>query len=265
MRASALGDGLKWPFLAQASPGSTEESGRGRRAGMIRKAGMTRKAALLALLLTCGCGGSGKSAKSSSDVNCPTGQTFDGEFCQVDQTVATREQPAPAPEEQEPVAPSPEPEPEPTEDPIQPVPPEGEPSPAIPPKMATPVDVTMAAQAGPLISYMAGAHLPAGARSFGSPFAGQFAEGQILERKVQLSLGRCYTVVAAGLPHISEVNVELFPEGATVAAAKDSTVGMQAVLGSRQDCFKPVASGTYRLVLTVEKGQGVAAAQVFEK
>src|SRR5690606_14762112 len=228
---------------------------------------MIRKAPLVALLLIAGCGGSSKSAQSSGDVNCPSGQTFDGEFCQVDQTVATREQPATEPEPNEPVAPVPVEDGEPThqEQPNEPAPAQEEPSPVATPKMATPVDVTMAAQAGPLSSYMASAHLPAGARPFGSAFAGQFAEGQVLERKVLLAAGKCYTVVAAGLPPISEVNVALFLEGATIAAAQDETTGMQAVLGSRQSCFQPVASGTYRLVLTVEKGQGVAAAQVFEK
>jgi hypothetical protein len=123
----------------------------------------------------------------------------------------------------------------------------------------------MAAQAAPLVQYLAASHLPSGARAFGAPFAGQFAEGQILQRKVQLTAGKCYTVVAAGLPPIGEVDIELVAEGEKEAAAKDATNGIQAVLGSRSKCFTPPQTGPYKLILRVTRGQGVAAAQAFQK
>lgn len=215
-------------------------------------------------------------------MKCPPGQTFDGEFCQVDQSVATAEQRLDGTgqegtgqegtEDEEPGAPD-----ESSDAPV-----EGEPKPSgsdntqdegpteegnsdTPPEKATPVDVTMAAQAGPVIQYLASSHLPSGAKQMGAPFAGQFAQGQILEQKVQLSAGKCYTVVAAGLPPISEVNLELFVEGEDEPVARDDTKGVQAVLGSRNACFKPGSSGPFKLVLSVEKGNGVAAAQVFQK
>lgn len=237
-----------------------------------------RLLALLSLPLLSACGGGG--AKSASDVKCPEGQTFDGEFCQVDQSVATAEKPAP-PEE-----PEAETEAEkPSENAVDSGSSAGETNsetdsaetegleadgdkPTTAPTergRATPVDVTMAAQAAPLIQYMAASHLPAGARQMGAPFAGQFAEGQILERKVQLTQGKCYTVMAAGLPPVVEVDLELFEEGATEATVKDATVGLQAVLGSREQCFLPKKTGPYQLVLSVSRGQGVAAAQVFQK
>lgn len=235
--------------------------------------------ALLSVPLLSACGGGAGGAASASDVKCPEGQTFDGEFCQVDQSVATAEKPA-APEEPETGTQAEKP-PETateagtstegagseTEDPE----PEGvdaegdKQTPLAERARATPVDVTMAAQAAPLIQYMAASHLPAGARQMGAPFAGQFAEGQILERKVQLTQGKCYTVMAAGLPPVAEVDLELFEEGATEATAQDSTVGLQAVLGSREKCFSPAKTGPYQLVLSVSRGQGVAAAQVFQK
>ncbi len=231
---------------------------------------------VLPLLIACGSGGG---AKSANDVKCPEGQTFDGEYCQVDQTVATAAQAVAPQEPAEGDAPGDPEEVQPSEtdeyenavtpgdgeaDPEDEGP-SDEPQAAEERKQATPVDVTMAAQAGPLIQYMAGAHLPAGARQFGAPFAGQFAEGQILERKVQLTQGKCYTFMAAGLPPISEVDLELYVDGGDDAVAKDATVGLQAVIGSRTECYQPQETGPHKLVLSVSKGQGIAAAQVFQK
>jgi hypothetical protein len=122
----------------------------------------------------------------------------------------------------------------------------------------------MAAQAGPVITYLAGSHLPAGAQPLGAPFAAQFAEGQRFEQKVQLTTGRCYTIVAAGIPPVRDVNIELLADGQEEPAAKDDAVGPQAVLGSRNQCFK-AERAEMTLVITVVKGQGVVAGQVFEK
>lgn len=130
----------------------------------------------------------------------------------------------------------------------------------------------MAAAAAPLIQYLAAAHLPAGARPFGAPFAGQFAEGQVLEQRVQLTPGKCYTVVAAGTPPVEELDIVLYtvaqgPLGREeTPLATDADRGPQAVLGRKTECFRPVAGKTELvLVLRVTKGRGVGAAQVFEK
>lgn len=208
---------------------------------------------------------------------CPPGQTFDGQFCQV--TGAPPPEAPPAAPPAEPAAtpagsaagaataapPLPE-----ATGPTTPA--EGAPSPEAPPSLATPVDVSMAAQAGPLITYLAGSHLPAGARPFGAPFAAQFAEGQIFEQQLKLSVGKCYTVVAAGLPPMTEVALELYDHaiagGTPTAGSKpllvDDATGPQAVIGSRAACFKPAASDLW-LVVRAAKGQGVVAGQVFEK
>jgi hypothetical protein len=217
---------------------------------------------------------------------CPEGQTFDGQFCQV--TGAPPPEASPA-------------EPGATRAPAEETTPAGTPadsgsggaaatvaastggaSSAPAPSLATPVDVSMAAQAGPLITYLAGSHLPPGARPFGAPFAAQFAEGQVFEQQVKLTLGKCYTVVAAGLPPVSELVLELHavattlpvatspgaPGGAApalpVPLAVDAAAGPQAVLGSRAACIKADRSDVW-LLLRVSKGQGVVAGQVFEK
>lgn len=217
-------------------------------------------------LLLAACGGSKAPAQDASKVSCPPGQTFDGTYCQVDQSVATREEPLAVPAEpsaEEEDASAQEGEEEAT--PEEPAPEAPQAEPAVVRTSAAPVDVTMAAQAAPLIHYLSSSHLPQGARPLGAPFAGQFAEGQILERKVSMTAGKCYTVVAAGLPPIAEVNLELSPPGSEKAEFLDSTKGPQAVLGSRDTCIRPAASGAYTLVLFVESGRGIAAAQVFEK
>ena len=227
---------------------------------------------------------------------CPAGQTFDGQFCRLDGELAARE-PLPASDGTGPGAGGSQADvaggaawaetgaggiaagdggiaagdggiaagEERSGSGDHPGDPEGD-SEQAPPnaEQATPVDVSMAAQAGPLITYLAGSHLPAGAKPLGAPFAAQFAEGQIFEQKVQLTVGKCYTVVAAGIHPVRNVDIAFFADGVDEPLVEDDAVGPQAVLGSRSRCFVP-QRGDLRLVVTVEKGQGVVAGQVFEK
>jgi len=123
----------------------------------------------------------------------------------------------------------------------------------------------MAAQAAPIIQYLASSHLPSGARQLGAPFAGQFAEGQVLTQKLQVVEGKCYTVVAVAMPPVSELNVLLFQEGRQEPLLEDVLTGTQAVIGSRDKCYRAAKSESLELVLRVEKGNGVAAGQVFQK
>lgn len=242
----------------------------------------------LAALLGCTGGSGGKDARSA-EIACPPGQTFDGQYCRVDQTVATVETEVRSSEEVAPADAAPA-EVVPAEavsaeqtppDPSADAPgttttdaaaddsslehAEQEPEPKTP-AHAAPVDYAMAAQAAPVMQYLSHSHLPQGARALAAPFAGQFAEGQILEQKVQLVAGKCYTVVALALPPVSELTVELLSEAEpTTVLARDEDTGPQAVLGSRDRCYLAERSGPARLRLTVEKGRGVAAAQVFAK
>ena len=154
------------------------------------------------------CGNRG-TAKTPADVACPPGQSYDGQYCVVDQKVATVEQPIPAqPTGDEPAETAPETAPsvKPTEeDPAdleltesstsspqggekqsgEVLPAQGEPTSGDAPVLArkyppaTPVDYAMAAQAAPVMNYLASSHLPAGSKPLGAPFAGQFAEGEM--------------------------------------------------------------------------------------
>jgi len=225
-------------------------------------------------LFLLGCGKSATPPAAAPPAGeCPEGQTFDGQFCQVTGTPPPEAAPREAPPAEatpatatETPAPSAEPAPPPE------APATAESPATSPPSLATPVDVSMAAQAGPLITYLAGSHLPSGARPFGAPFAAQFAEGQVFEQQLKLTVGKCYTVVAAGLPPMSEVALELYDRATTTGVvapaptplARDDSTGPQAVLGSRAACVKPTAADLW-LVVRASKGQGVIAGQVFEK
>ncbi len=250
--------------------------------------GVQASAAFLgALFLTAACGGSAPPASAGSSDGpspCPSGQRFDGEYC----------------------IPSGEVAPEPSEGGVggmaaaggapssggsaPEVPASGgihavEPSPSggaasggapqmkEPRQLAAPVDITMAAAAGPMVQYAASTHLPAGARPFGVPFAGQFQEGQMLLQRLQLTPGSCYTVVAFGPPPIEDLRLGFYAVDATQPHAvaetplfEENDRGSQAVLGRKEQCFKPTeAQRDVWLVIIAEAGRGVAAAQIFQK
>ena len=230
---------------------------------------------------TLACGGNEeKPAQSPTGLSCPVGQTFDGQYCVADPNASTPVASAPpaassAPTTAPTTSPAPTTAPS-TTPPTTPAPTSATTTPppvttTLEKNLAAPVDVSMAAAAAPLIQYLAASHLPAGAKSLGAPFAGQFAEGQVLEQRVSLTPGKCYTVVAAATPPVQKISVAFHPVVDPPGAAlppivKSEDSGTQAVLGRKNDCYKPPAGQTQvLLVLTVDKGRGVAAAQVFEK
>ncbi len=100
---------------------------------------------------------------------------------------------------------------------------------------------------------------------------GNFQQGQSLEAQLQLSPGKCYTIVGAGLPPVSEVNLEIQAAtaipGMPPLLAQDSDTGTQAVLGHKPNCYAwPLPmSAPVKVVLSVANGSGLAAAQVYEK
>lgn len=124
-----------------------------------------------------------------------------------------------------------------------------------------------------MIQYVASTHLPAGSRPFGAPFAGQFQEGQILLQRLQLTPGACYTVVAFGPTPIEDIRVGFYgvdPERplslAETPLLEESDAGSQAVLGRKDQCFRPAADQRdVWLTLVAVRGRGVVAAQVFQK
>lgn len=211
--------------------------------------------------LALGCGGDEKEANMAPQpVQCPPGQFFDGQFCQYQ----NQPPPAPAP------APAPTTAPAPsaaqtgtTQTPVGGV----HTSQAGP--NATPLDPNAAAAATALLTPLAQQHMVAGAKPVGSAIAGQFQTGQSLQQQIQMQPGKCYTIVAAGVPPVSEVNIQLTPAlpGLSLTAAADQDTGPTAVIGKKPNCFKWAlpAAGPMNLIVSVAAGSGIAAAQVFEK
>jgi len=208
----------------------------------------------LGLLSACGedkpaeTGGAGAS-------QCPPGQYFDGRFCQTQGAAPAGTAAAPGTT--------------------------AAPGAALPPGVvatsaagptATPLDPTAAQAATQLIAPLGAQHAVAGAKPIGSAIAGTFQTGQSLEAQVQMNPGKCYTVVGVGLPPVQNLDISLVPAvgipglpAATMAA--DNTVGANAIVGDKPNCFKwalPM-SGMMKVIMTVSAGSGVAAAQVFEK
>jgi hypothetical protein len=104
----------------------------------------------------------------------------------------------------------------------------------------------------------------------GTAFAGQFAEGQVLEQPINLQPGKCYTVVAASVGAVSELDVMLqaqLPPMPASTVAQDQGSGPTATLGGKAGCWKyplPIAAPA-KVVLRVTKGNGMAAAKVYMK
>jgi hypothetical protein len=136
---------------------------------------------------------------------------------------------------------------------------------------AQPVDPMLAGAATQVLNQMATQHAVAGSKPVGSALAGNFQQGQVLESQIQLQPGKCYTVVASGLPAVTEVNVKFVAvtpiPGSAMVLANDQDTGAQAVLGKKPNCYKnafPMAVPV-KMVLEVAGGSGIAAAQLYEK
>jgi hypothetical protein len=136
---------------------------------------------------------------------------------------------------------------------------------------AAPMDATAAAAVQPILNQLAKTQAPPGAKPLGSAMVANFQQGQTIENQIQLQPGKCYTVVAAALPPVTEINVRfvavsLIP-GTGMVLAEDKQTGTQAVLGQQPACYKNAApiAVPMRVILEVAGGQGLAAAQVYEK
>jgi hypothetical protein len=211
------------------------------------------------------CGGDEKPANTGQPAasQCPPGQYFDGQMCQTPGAAVGQPQPAAtAPAATAPGATAPG----------------AAPTVAAPPvatsaagSPAAPLDATSAAAATGLLGALAQQNAP-GAKAVGTVVAGNFQQGQVMETQVQMNPGKCYTVVGAALPTVQNLDIELVPlmpvPGlASPVMAADQTQGPTAVVGAAPNCFKwalPVG-GPMKVVLRVSAGQGMAAAQVYEK
>ncbi|WP_438017938.1 hypothetical protein WMF18_02110 [Sorangium sp. So ce315] len=136
--------------------------------------------------------------------------------------------------------------------------------------VATPVPPVAAVAATPILQGMGATEAP-GMKADGGPFAGQFQEGQVLEQDINISAGKCYTIVGIGIG-VQELDIQLVSQPAPalppVVLAQDSTTGAAATLGGKSSgCWKnplPIG-GPGKVILRATKGAGIAAAQVFSK
>ena len=137
---------------------------------------------------------------------------------------------------------------------------------------ATPLDPATAQAVTSLIAPLAATAAAPGAKAVGAAIAGNFTQGQSLDQTVQMNPGKCYTIVGVGVPTIQNLDIQLVPSIAipglpAAVVASDNSVGSNAIVGQQPNCYKwalPMG-GTMKVVMTVSQGQGMAAAQVFEK
>ena len=112
-----------------------------------------------------------------------------------------------------------------------------------------------------------------GMRAEGDIIGGSLQEGQIVEQTIMLNPGKCYTVIAQGLPMVQEVSITLSATApipgspALPIAGSTGTPGTLAVLGDSPNCFKylvPIpAMG--KVTVKVVRGSGAVGAQVYVK
>jgi hypothetical protein len=210
----------------------------------------------LVVLALPACGGDDKKAVAPGASQCPPGQYFDGQFCQLP---AGAQPTGTAPVGTAPVA-------------------TGAPT-AAPPAVpvataaagptATPLDPAAAATATQGITLLAQQSAP-GAKPVGSAIAGNFQQGQSLEGQVQMQANKCYTVIGVGLPPVQNLDIQLAPfvpiAGLPAAVvAQDQTVGPQAIIGEKATCYRSMLPMPMKVIVTVSQGSGLAAVQVYEK
>jgi hypothetical protein len=222
---------------------------------------------LVALSALTACGGDDKQSVVGppTAAQCPPGQYFDGRACQSQTGAATPTPVAPAAAGTVPGA--------------TPGAPGALPGiPGLPVATAsagptaTPLDPATAQVVTSLIAPLAASAAAPGAKAVGAAIAGNFTQGQSLDQTVQMNPGKCYTIVGVGVPTIQNLDIQLVPSIAipglpAAVVAADNSVGSNAIVGQQPNCYKwalPMA-GTMKVVISVSAGQGMAAAQVFEK
>jgi hypothetical protein len=134
------------------------------------------------------------------------------------------------------------------------------------------LDATATAAVQPILAGLVKDNVQAGAKPIGDVLVGNFQTGQTLDMPIQLQPNKCYTVVATGLPPVTEVNVQLqlttvIPGMAPVLAV-DPDRGATAVLGKKAACYKwmfGVIPAPGKVIVQVTGGSGLVAAQAYEK
>jgi len=123
----------------------------------------------------------------------------------------------------------------------------------------------------PILDQLAKSETQVGAIPVGETLVGNFATGGSLDVPLQLNPNKCYTIVAVGLPPVTDVNIEItlvtpLP-GMNPVLAIDQEAGPQAVLGKKTACYRWAfgMSAPAKLVVKVPGGSGLVAAQAYEK
>jgi hypothetical protein len=135
---------------------------------------------------------------------------------------------------------------------------------------ATPIAVPAAAAVEPLLKQLASGEVAAGMQPEGSPFAGNFQEGQVLEQQLTIQAGKCYTVVGASMG-IQELDIQLVLVPSPLppqVLAQDQSQGGTAVLGGKAaGCFKNALpfGGPGKVVIKATRGAGLGIAQIYSK
>jgi hypothetical protein len=122
-----------------------------------------------------------------------------------------------------------------------------------------------------MLTQLGATQVVAGSKPLGSALVGNVGGGQVLEQQIMLQPSKCYSVVAVGLPAISELNIQIVAvtvvPGMLPILATDQDAGPSATLGKKPNCYKwalPLPAAA-KVVVSAAGGQGVAGAQVFEK
>jgi hypothetical protein len=139
------------------------------------------------------------------------------------------------------------------------------------PTTPVPTDPALIAAVTPMLTQLAASQTVAGSKALGAAMVGNVGGVQTLEQQITLQPNKCYSVVAVGMPPISELNVQLLAvtiiPGMAPILATDQDVGASATLGKKPNCYKwalPLPTPV-KVVVSAAGGQGVAGAQVFEK
>ena len=145
------------------------------------------------------------------------------------------------------------------------------PAPAPAPTTPAAPDPALAAAITPMLTQLGASQTVAGSKALGTAMVGNVGGAQTLEQQITLQPNKCYSVVAVGLPTVSELNVQILAvtviPGMAPVLATDQDTGASATLGKKPNCYKwalplPVP---VKVVVTAAGGQGLAAAQVYEK
>lgn len=143
--------------------------------------------------------------------------------------------------------------------------------PAPAPTTPAPIDPALAAAVTPMLTQLGASQTVAGSKPLGTAMVGNVGGAQTLEQQIMLQPNKCYSVVAAGMPPISELNVQFLAvtvvPGMAPVLAVDQDTGPSATLGKKPNCYKwalPLPTPV-KVVVSAAAGQGIAGAQVYEK